>query len=79
VRENHPRKRQLAKERNKLARIKASRANIPIALIVCEGKKTELAYLWGLSALPDWLQSYAARLQQAGLFSETPDQVIINE
>jgi alkylated DNA repair dioxygenase AlkB len=32
-----------------------------------------------IGALPDWLQSYAARLQQAGIFSETPDQVIINE
>ena len=32
-----------------------------------------------IGALTDWLQSYAARLQQAGLFSETPDQVIINE
>lgn len=32
-----------------------------------------------IGALPDWLQSYAAQLQQAGLFSETPDQVIINE
>jgi alkylated DNA repair dioxygenase AlkB len=29
--------------------------------------------------LPDWLQTYAVRLQQAGLFSEIPDQVIINE
>jgi len=32
-----------------------------------------------IGALPDWLQSYAARLKQAGLFSETPNQVIINE
>jgi len=32
-----------------------------------------------IGALPDWLQSYAVRLQQAGLFSEMPDQVIINE
>ncbi len=30
-----------------------------------------------IGALPDWLQSYAARLQQAGLFSETPEQIII--
>ena len=28
---------------------------------------------------PDWLQSYAVRLQQGGLFAEIPDQVIINE
>lgn len=32
-----------------------------------------------IGELPDWLQSYAACLQQAGLFAETPDQVIINE
>lgn len=32
-----------------------------------------------VGALPDWLQTYAVRLQQAGLFSEMPDQVIINE
>jgi alkylated DNA repair dioxygenase AlkB len=32
-----------------------------------------------IGALPDWLQIYAMRLQQAGLFSKTPDQVIINE
>ena len=32
-----------------------------------------------IGALPDWLQTYALRLQQAGLFEETPDQVIINE
>lgn len=32
-----------------------------------------------IGALPNWLQSYAATLQQEGLFSETPDQVIINE
>lgn len=32
-----------------------------------------------IGALPNWLQSFAVRLQQAGIFSETPDQVIINE
>ena len=32
-----------------------------------------------IGALPDWLQSYAVRLQQAGYFPEIPDQVIINE
>ena len=32
-----------------------------------------------IGALPDWLQTYAARLQQAGLFAEMSDQVIINE
>ena len=32
-----------------------------------------------IGALPDWLQSYALRLQQGGLFAEIPDQVIINE
>lgn len=32
-----------------------------------------------LGAFPDWLQCYATALQQAGLFAETPDQVIINE
>lgn len=48
MRENHPRKRQLAKEQHKLVRRKASLANRPTALIVCEGKKTEPAYLQGL-------------------------------
>ena len=32
-----------------------------------------------IGELPDWLQRYAVRLQQGGLFTETPDQVIINE
>lgn len=32
-----------------------------------------------IGALPDWLQHYAAGLKQVGLFSKTPDQVIINE
>ncbi len=32
-----------------------------------------------IGALPDWLQTYAVRLQQAGYFPEMPDQVIINE
>jgi len=32
-----------------------------------------------LGALPDWLQCYAEKLQQTGLFPEPPDQVIINE
>jgi alkylated DNA repair dioxygenase AlkB len=32
-----------------------------------------------IGELPDWLQTYAVRLQQAGLFAEIPDQVIINE
>ena len=32
-----------------------------------------------IGVLPDWLQTYAGRLQQAGLFAEMPDQVIINE
>lgn len=32
-----------------------------------------------IGALPDWLQTYAVRLQQGGLFAEIPDQVIINE
>jgi alkylated DNA repair dioxygenase AlkB len=32
-----------------------------------------------IGVLPDWLQTYAVRLQQAGLFNETPDQVIVNE
>jgi len=32
-----------------------------------------------IGALPDWLQHYAVRLQQEGLFAEMPDQVIINE
>jgi alkylated DNA repair dioxygenase AlkB len=32
-----------------------------------------------IGALPDWLQCYAVRLQQAGYFPEMPDQVIINE
>ena len=32
-----------------------------------------------IGVLPDWLQTFALRLQQAGLFAETPDQVIINE
>ena len=32
-----------------------------------------------IGELPDWLQGYATKLQQAGLFYEMPDQVIINE
>jgi alkylated DNA repair dioxygenase AlkB len=32
-----------------------------------------------IGVLPDWLQTYAVRLQQAGLFNEAPDQVIVNE
>lgn len=32
-----------------------------------------------IGALPDLLQSYAVRLQQGGLFTETPDQIIVNE
>jgi len=32
-----------------------------------------------IGALPDWLQTYATGLKQAGYFSEIPDQVIINE
>ncbi len=32
-----------------------------------------------IGELPDWLQQHAVRLQQAGYFSEAPDQVIINE
>jgi alkylated DNA repair dioxygenase AlkB len=32
-----------------------------------------------IGALPDWLQTYSVRLQQAGFFPETPDQVIVNE
>lgn len=32
-----------------------------------------------IGVLPDWLQTYAVRLQQAGLFTEMPDQAIINE
>ena len=32
-----------------------------------------------IGALPAWLQHYAARLQQVGMFTEIPDQVIINE
>lgn len=32
-----------------------------------------------LGALPQWLQIYSAGLQQAGLFTEMPNQVIINE
>jgi alkylated DNA repair dioxygenase AlkB len=32
-----------------------------------------------IGALPDWLQRYAAGLQQTGYFPETPDQVIVNE
>lgn len=32
-----------------------------------------------IGVLPDWLQTYAVRLQQARLFTEMPDQVIINE
>jgi alkylated DNA repair dioxygenase AlkB len=32
-----------------------------------------------IGALPDWLQHYAVRLHEAGLFADTPDQVIINE
>jgi hypothetical protein len=48
VRENHPKRRQLAKERRKLQRRKAWRRELPTALIVCEGSKTEPHYLTGL-------------------------------
>jgi hypothetical protein len=48
MRENHPSRRQYAKERHKLARKKATRAGLPTALIVCEGKKTVPAYLRGM-------------------------------
>lgn len=48
MRENHPRRRQLAKERRKLQRRKAWRRELPTALIVCEGSKTEPHYLSGL-------------------------------
>lgn len=32
-----------------------------------------------IGALPDWLKTYAARLQQIGYFPEMPDQVIISD
>ena len=32
-----------------------------------------------IGVLPDWLQTYAVRLQQTGYFPEMPDQIIINE
>ena len=32
-----------------------------------------------LGPLPPWLEAYCARLHQAGIFAEMPDQVIINE
>jgi alkylated DNA repair dioxygenase AlkB len=32
-----------------------------------------------ISELPEWLQNFAIRLKQQGLFKEIPDQVIVNE
>ena len=32
-----------------------------------------------IAELPDWLQNFAERLKQKGFFTETPDQVIVNE
>ncbi len=48
MRDNHPKHRQLSRERAKLARKKASRAGMPAMLIVCEGRETEPNYIEGL-------------------------------
>ncbi len=48
MRENQPKHRQLNRERRKLARKKASRKELPVILIVCEGRETEPNYIEGL-------------------------------
>ena len=49
VKDNQPKHRQRAKERRKLERRKARRAELPTALVVCEGSCTEAYYLRGLA------------------------------
>ena len=49
MRDNQPKHRQRAKERRKLDRQKARRAELPTALVVCEGSCTEAYYLRGLA------------------------------
>ncbi len=48
MRDNQPKHRQHARERRKLERKQGIRKGYPTALIVCEGRKTEPAYLTGL-------------------------------
>ena len=49
MKDNQPKHRQRAKERRKLERRKARRAELPTALVVCEGSCTEAYYLRGLA------------------------------
>lgn len=49
MKDNQPKHRQRAKERRKLERQKAKRAQIPTALAVCEGSCTEAYYFRGLA------------------------------
>lgn len=48
MKERQPKHRQADKERARLERRTASRAGLPTALIVCEGRCTEPYYLGGL-------------------------------
>ena len=48
VRDNQPKHRQLRRRGHGLARKKASRAGIPVVLILCEGRETEPNYIRGL-------------------------------
>ncbi len=48
MKDRQPKHRQAARERAKLGRQVASRAGLPTALIVCEGRCTEPFYLGGL-------------------------------
>lgn len=49
MKDNQPKHRQRAKERRKIERRKARRAERPTALVVCEGSCTEAYYLRGLA------------------------------
>jgi hypothetical protein len=48
VRENHPKRRQLRAQKQRLSREKASRAGYPAILVICEGRETEPNYIRGL-------------------------------
>jgi hypothetical protein len=48
MRDGQPKHRQMRAERRTLARRKASRAELPAILVICEGRKTEPHYIRGL-------------------------------
>jgi hypothetical protein len=86
MREHQPKHRQAAKERRKLDRKKASRAGLPTALVVCEGKCSEPHYIKGLmghlgvnaanvTVLPGEFETDALALVHRAhkAFAETPD------